>query len=305
MSLVLETDYATFCIYKKTEATPSIRGMFGFRMINGRDANEISQKEFKDFIYFETAKHAYRDISELQITDTWWFLTESTNNINSIHNSDLINTLLLSNEISVDIELPQEYKDIDIYAHRFESEKYLSLEIPDKDYYIDYVLHDDKIEEHQLNVHYFNIEDNTGKSNLLYDELDNLFDDLSNDVNDMTNTLKIKLDKEKFKVIGIQEFIDHYKLVKTSTNNQAFYIMNKGGLQFFETLESLKTIVIQYNMSNPTSEEKISLYDLLRHSLNVSAGLDLEIGEYSITIDYAYAVLVSALGITIRIDNNV
>ena len=81
--------------------------------------------------------------------------------------------------------------------------------------------------------------------------------------------------------------------------------MNKGGLQFFETLESLKTIVIQYNVFNPTSEEKISLYDLLRHSLKVSEGLDLEIGEYSIAIDYAYVVLVLALGITIRIDNNV
>lgn len=299
MSLTLETDYVTFCIYKKTEATPSIRGMFGFRLINGKDANEISQKEFRDFIYFEPAKHVCRDVSKLQLTDTWWFLTESTDNTSSIHNSDLINTLLLSDGISVDIELPQEYKDIDIYAHRFESEKHLSLEIPDKDYYIDYVLHDAKIEEHQLNVHYFNIEDNTGKSDLLYNEFDNLFDD----VNDMTNTLKIKLDKEKFKLVDIQEFIDYYKLVKTSTNNQAFYIMNKGGLQFFETLESLKTIVIQYNVFNPTSEEKISLYDLLRHSLNVSAGLGLEIGEYSIAIDYASAVL--ALGITIRIDNNV
>lgn len=33
MSLVLTTDYATFCIYKKTEATPSIRGMFGFNKL--------------------------------------------------------------------------------------------------------------------------------------------------------------------------------------------------------------------------------------------------------------------------------
>lgn len=302
MGLVVTTDYVTFYIHKKTEATPSIRGMFGFIMISGKNAYEISQKEFKDFIYFETAKHTAmhgcKDMSDLRVMNTHWILTDSNNSIESIHNSDLINTLLLSDEISVDIELPQEYKDIDICAFQFENEKYLTFEIPDRDYYIDYVLHDEKIEEHQLNVHYFNIEDDTSKS-WLFDD-DDIFDDLNDDVNDMNNILKIRLDTEKYKIIGIRDFISNHRIANTGNNNQEIYIANKSGSQFHEILESLKNIVIQYNVSEPTPEQKISLYDLLKHSFNVSEGLDLEIGEYSFAIDYAYVVL--ALGITIRID---
>ena len=294
MSLVLTTDYATFYINKRGTVPPTIREMLGFRLISGKNRTDIAVGNYENFIYFETISNNGKKDANLRVYNTHWALID-TDNESFHHDSDIINTLLIDDETPVDIEMPQGYSSIkDAIAFKFEQDKHLDIDIPDSDYIIDYELHNDKINEHQLNIKYFNV-----ISNPAYFELFDDFFDKWLDSDRKVDFFYMKLDSDRFKLTGIQDFIDYYKIPKQTYQQYDAYTLDKSGKQFFELLDSLKNISIQYNISNPTTDKKISLYDLLQHSLKSSDGIDLKIGNYSIKIDYAYVVL--AIGIKIQI----
>lgn len=303
MSLVLTTDYVTFYIHKKNDKHPVISHKFGFRLISGESTLDINYSRYEQFLSYGSIVVTIGEIP--------WTLTD-TDDKDVCYSSYLLKTIIPDNMIDGDrykIDLPETLENIVSIRmfNDFDLGKFLGVTLLDSDYTIDYELHKDKIKEQGLNIDYeSNVKDKEEEKKEV-DWVDGWDDGMCVDMMPFyqpdfveLKPLNIKLDSAEFTFTGIHEFINKHSISNTGNSKTEIYEIDVNDNTFDTVIDTLKFICIQYNISNPTPDQKISLYDLIAYSLRIKEQTNIEIGKYLININCKYSLLKINIKITIN-----